>query len=378
MTVPRRPFPNSTDQPADFEPDWAKPPGEIILTELKARGLTQAEFAVRTSLSAKHINQLIKGITTLSPEVAVALERTLDIPVDFWLKAEARWRSRQIRVNSRARLTEYADWFEKFPQPVLIAQRLISHADSLEVRVEKLLRFFGVTDTEAFNTVWLRRQVNFKRSQRFDVDPYATALWVRLAERAAESRAPQANKYDQRRLRAVLPSIPPLTRSSMPEAFLAIRKELESAGVLLVYMPEIADTRICGASRWLQTGHPIIALTNRNKRIDSFWFYLAHEIGHILLHPGRETFIDQLDKSLDDDKDELETAADSFAQRFYIPESEQPRLNHMSVGELEYFADELKVAPSIVAGQYGRLHNKWAAVSKMRPTIRLDAMLSDL
>jgi HTH-type transcriptional regulator/antitoxin HigA len=378
MTVPRRPNLHGTDRPVEFEPDWAKPPGEIILAELKAKGLTQAEFALRTSLSAKHINQLIKGITTLSPDVAVTLERTLDMSVDFWLKAEASWRSRQVRTNSRARLAEYADWFARFPIGVLIAQKIVSHSDSTEVRVEKLLRFFGVTDTDAFDTVWLRRQVNFKRSQHFDIDPYATALWVRLAERAAERRASHVGKYEPRRLRAILPKIPPLTRAPMPEAFIGVREELESAGVLFVYMPEIADTRICGASRWLKTGHPIIALTNRNKRIDSFWFYLGHEIAHILLHPGRETFIDQFDKSINDDKDEQETAADTFAQNFYIPKSERPRLNHMSLSELESFAAELNISASIVAGQYGRLHDKWAAVSKLRPTIRLDNMLADL
>jgi HTH-type transcriptional regulator/antitoxin HigA len=378
MTVPRRPSAQGTDRPVEFEPDWAKAPGDIILAELKAKGLSQAEFALRTSLSAKHINQLIKGITTLSPDVAVALERTLDMPVDFWLKAEASWRSRQVRTNSRARLGEYADWFAKFPVNVLIAQKIVSHSDSMEVRVEKLLRFFGVTDTDAFDTVWLRRQVSFKRSQHFDIDPYATALWVRLAERAAERRASDIGKYEPRRLRAVLPEIPPLTRGSMPDAFIAVREKLESAGVLLVYMPEIADTRICGASRWLKTGHPIIALTNRNKRIDSFWFYLGHELAHILLHPGRETFIDQFDKSINDDKDEQETAADTFAQDFYIPKTQQTRLSHMPLSELESFADELNISASIVAGQYGRLHDKWAAVSKLRPTIRLDNMLADL
>jgi HTH-type transcriptional regulator / antitoxin HigA len=378
MIAPDRESQSLAGRPAEFQPDWAIPPGELILAELKARGITQAEFALRTSLSAKHINQLVKGITSLSPDVAIALERTLNIPADFWLKTEAAWRAQQIQTDSRADLAQYAGWFSRFPIDVLLTHRLVKRSDPIEVKIDRLLRFFGVTDTTAFEKVWLKPQANFKRSQHFDVDPYATALWIRLAEVAAEDRTAYVGAYDPRLLRAALPAIPAITRETMPEAFVAIRELLERAGVLLVFMPEIADTRICGVSRWLRTGHPLIALTNRNKRMDSFWFYLAHELGHILLHPGRATFIDQSDKSVHDDKDDQETAADDFAKELFIPRSEQPRLFQMSVQELQAFADELNVAVNIVAGQYAHLHNKWGPVSKLRPTIQLDSMLANV
>jgi HTH-type transcriptional regulator/antitoxin HigA len=376
MSSPRNRTHSPSDLPTDFKPDWAKAPGAVILAELKARGLTQAEFALRTSLSAKHINQLVKGTATLSPDVAVALERTLDMPVEFWLKTEAMWRSRLAQVDSRARLNEYAGWFARFPKSVLLEKNVVSREDPNEVMVEKLLRFFGVTDIAAFEKVWLRPQASFKRSQHFEIDPFMTALWIRLAERAAEERVSEVAAFDPRRLRAILPRIPSITRQSMPSAFVAARELLETAGVLLVYVSEIADTRICGASRWLSTGHPVVALTNRNKRVDGFWFYLAHELGHITLHPGRATFIDQHDKSVNDDKDEQESAADEFAQNLFISPEQRHLLDHATVYDLERLADEWDVSVSIVAGQFAHRHKKWSAVSKLRPTVGLDALLS--
>jgi len=59
MSSPRNRTHSPSDLPTDFKPDWAKAPGAVILAELKARGLTQAEFALRTSLSAKHINRTL-------------------------------------------------------------------------------------------------------------------------------------------------------------------------------------------------------------------------------------------------------------------------------------------------------------------------------
>lgn len=47
-------------------PDWAVAPGEILAEELKARGMSETEFAYHTSLGTKHVNQLIKRYFPLS------------------------------------------------------------------------------------------------------------------------------------------------------------------------------------------------------------------------------------------------------------------------------------------------------------------------
>ncbi|MGW0251897.1 helix-turn-helix domain-containing protein [Nocardia goodfellowii] len=365
-------------EPAEFTPEWTIPPGEIIQSELNARGLTQAEFALRTSLSAKHVNQLIKGIVNLSPDVAMALERTLGIRAEFWLKTEATWRATRTRMNSRANLSQFSGWLAKFPTQSLIANRIVDRADDTETRIDRLLRFFGVTDTTAFDKVWLQPQANFKRSQQFSVDPYATALWIRLVEAKAEAIAGKTPAYDPKKLQQVANTIPRLTKKAMPEAFIAVRDLLSEAGVILVFMPELTNTRICGASRWLSTGQPVVGLTNRNKRLDSFWFYLAHEIGHILLHPGRATFVDLYDKSVKDNKDDQETDADNFALQLFVPEDAKARLAQISVSELVDFATELDIAVDIAAGQHAYIHNSWSAVSKFRRSVELDAILPNI
>jgi HTH-type transcriptional regulator/antitoxin HigA len=380
MAAQTRRGPSSGDatQPVEFAPEWARPPGEILQAELKARGITQAELSLRASLSAKHVNQVIKGIVNLSPDVAIALERTLDIRADFWLKTEAMWRAIETRADSKANLAQFTDWFARFPLAILMARGIVKQSDDTETRIDLLLRLFRVTDATAFDKVWLQPQANFKRSQQYDVDPYSTALWIRLAELDAEARTDDVNDFDPRRVRLLLPSLPKLTRQEMPEAFVAARDLLAEAGVILVFVPEIANTRICGISRWLPSGHPIIALTNRNKRLDSFWFYLAHELGHVLLHPGRATYVDLFDKSVHDDKDEKESAANEFAERLFLSAQSMDRLADMAPTEIETFAAELGIATEIVAGQHAHMTNSWRAVSKLRKSVNLDAMLANV
>lgn len=364
-------------EPTEFTPDWAVSPGELLQIELKSRGLTQSELAQRTSLSAKHVNQVIKGVVNLSPEVAVALERTLDISAEFWLKTEASWRAARTRETVRANLMKFQEWLAKFPTRALLKNAVIDVADNTETQIDRVLRFFRVTDPAAFDKVWLQPQASFKRSQHFFIDHYATALWIRLVESQAEAEIQGRVPYSPKMLRKILPELPRVTRNDMPDAFADARHLLRQAGVLLVYMPEIPDTRICAMTRWLPTGNPVIGLTNRNKRIDSFWFYLAHEIGHVLLHPGRATYIDLHENSVDDDKDEQESAANTFAAELYIPRHARARLKGLQIPELADFAREMDVAIDIVAGQYGHLHRKWSAVSRFRRSVDLDDVLSE-
>jgi len=88
----------SLDSPTDFAPKWAVAPGALIRRELEAGGLSQADVALRTNLSTKHLNQVIQGHVPLSPEVALALERVLGSSADLWLRMDVSWQAHKARI----------------------------------------------------------------------------------------------------------------------------------------------------------------------------------------------------------------------------------------------------------------------------------------
>lgn len=69
--------------------DWTVHPGETLGEALDERGMSQAEFARRTGLSAKHVNLIIKGKAGYSAEVAIRMERVLGISAEFWMNLQA-------------------------------------------------------------------------------------------------------------------------------------------------------------------------------------------------------------------------------------------------------------------------------------------------
>lgn len=91
----------------------------------------------------------------------------------------------------------------------------------------------------------------------------------------------------------------------------------------------------------------MIALNDRYKKDDRFWFAFIHEAAHVLLHPKRETFVDD-----GTDDDILEDEANSFAESLLIPPDRTSQLAGLATdSDVEGFACEIGIAPGIVVGR---------------------------
>ena len=145
-------------------------------------------------------------------------------------------------------------------------------------------------------------------------------------------------------------------------------------------MPEIDKTRICGVSRWLRSGHAMVAMSGRQKFIDIFWFTLLHELAHILLHQKRATYLELEGRNggkADDNHDEQEEAADAFAQRALLSPRDAALVRTIQTAdELHAFAQRAGVADGIVAGRYAHDTNDWKTFGKLRTSIDLAQALA--
>lgn len=363
----------ATDPQFDFAPQ----PGRWLQRELDHQAISQAQLAARTGLSTKHINLVIKGTAALSPEVAVTLEQILGTSAEAWLHMEAERQIHQARKDRSRALAGFVDWASSFPRQLLIDRKVIEKTDVGSELAAKLLDFFSVASPSAYTKTWLEPQASYKRSQVHSIDPNLTALWLRLSEQHAERLMANAPAYDAAKLKAAAEHLPKLTvTEDVAEAFTQTQQLLLTAGVVLVFVPEVPNTRISGVSRWIN-GTPMIAVTSRYKALDSLWFTILHEIAHVLLHPKRSTFIDEGFKA-DDDADAQETAANTFAQDHLIPAGYRAQLTRNTTEKgIVSLAKTLGVAPSLVAGQWAFRTKIWGGpIAKLRKKIDLAELLS--
>lgn len=361
----------ATDTQFDFTPR----PGRLLQRELDARAISQAQLAARTGLSPKHINLVIKGTAALSPDVAVTLEQILGTSAETWLRLEAAHQAHEARSERRKALAGFVDWASSFPRQLLIDRKVIDRSDSGPDLAEKLLAFFSVASPNAYAKTWLEPQASYKRSQIHSIDPNLTALWLRLSELHAADLIAEAPAYDSAKLRAAAALLPKLTINDVGRAFTKAQELLLGAGVVLVFVPEIPNTRISGVSRWIN-GTPMIAVTSRYKALDSLWFTLLHEIAHVLLHPKRSTFIDGF--KADDDADAQESTANAFAEDHLIPPAYREQLcATTTVAGIVALAEALGVSPSLVAGQWAFRTKMWGGpIAKLRKKFDLAELLA--
>jgi HTH-type transcriptional regulator/antitoxin HigA len=360
----------------DTQFDFAPRPGRILQRELDTRAISQAQLAARTGLSPKHINLVIKGTAALSPDVAVTLEEILGVSAETWLHLEAAHQAHEARKERHNALAGFVEWATSFPRQLLIDRKVIDKNDSGPDIAAKLLSFFEVASPNAYGKTWLEPQASYKRSQIHSIDPNLTALWLRLSELHAAGFIANAPAYDPAKLRAAAAILPKLTvNDDVGNAFMKAQELLLDAGVVLVFVPEIPNTRISGVSRWIN-GTPMIAVTSRYKALDSLWFTLLHEIAHVLLHPKRSTFIDGF--KADDDADAQETAANAFAQDHLIPPAYRAQLAATTtVNGIITLAKALGVSPSLVAGQWAFRTNTWGGpIAKLRKKFDLAELLA--
>ncbi|MEZ8378775.1 ImmA/IrrE family metallo-endopeptidase [Vibrio splendidus] len=138
-----------------------------------------------------------------------------------------------------------------------------------------------------------------------------------------------------------------------PEYLKKIELDLADRGIIFIAEPSVDGLKTDGAVFKLKTGHPVVAMSLRYKRLDNFWFTLMHELSHVALH------YEQLDNYIIDDLDStsediVELEADKLAGDSLIPRHIW-RTCHarrdLKEASLIAFSKQHGIHPAIVAGR---------------------------
>ena len=337
----------SSTRTNQYCPDYLTTPGEVLLDYLEDLAMTQVELADRTGLAKKTVNEIVKGKAQITPETARKLEKVIGRPAHFWRNLERQYQDDKARLAERERMASGIEWLKRFTVKKMIDFGWIpKHKDKAD-QVESLLRFFGIASPDQWETVYRRYQVSYRQSKSFEFSVESLSAWLRRGEILA--RGVSCAPFDRTRFQEVLEEIRSLTLEQ-PEFFVPRLKELcSSAGVVVLFVPELPKCRVCGATRWIGD-NPVIQLSLRYKSNDHLWFSFFHEAGHILKHGRKDVFIDF--KEVDLDKEEEE--ANAFARNKLIPPAAFKafvRRRAFTRADILSFAEEVGIAPGIVLGR---------------------------
>jgi HTH-type transcriptional regulator / antitoxin HigA len=328
-------------------PARVPPPGRILSRELEARGWTQKDLAEITGRPSQTINEIIQAKKQITPETALELGEAFGTSAEFWTNLETKYRLHQARKDKQEReIARKSYLYSLAPIAELIKRGWLEASDDLEKLEKRVCDFFGISAIEEPPKLG----INFRCAQERNPEEIAQFAWAKQVENLAKQQS--VGHFDRKQLKAAIPNI--LACAERPEDVAQVPELLRSLGIHFVIVPHLSKTYLDGAAFYLAK-HPVVALTLRYDRIDSFWFTLMHELGHLVAgHQG--SYLDDLSNlALNDKEAEANQLAANWLidplalQEFVV--KHQPRLSRRAI---EHFAQSQNRHPGIILG---RLHN---------------------
>jgi HTH-type transcriptional regulator / antitoxin HigA len=346
-----------------YEPTTILHPGEFLMEYIDANGWSQRDLARRSGLTPKTVSEICNGKGPITPPTSLALERVFQRPAHFWLNLQRQYDEAEARRREQSKLRQWTDWIRKFPVKEMKRYGWLEWEGTPEDKVSELLNFFGVSSPDSWDAVWQASNVAYRQTRRFFTTAEAVSAWSRAAELEAEQLEFEILDFNEERLRSLLRDLRYQTTQPAEKFIPEVQQLCASAGVVVVWIPELPQTGISGCARWLSEKKALVALTLRYKTDDQVWFTFFHEIAHVLLHRRRYCFImdnaeqDLADNVIDPSMKREEEEANRFSEDTLIPPSELQAFitrNNFSNQEIKQFSAKIGIGPGIVVGRLQR------------------------
>lgn len=328
-------------------------PIEAILFRMEQQGLTRADLKAYIGSSAK-VSEVLSRKRALTLKMIRALNAHLGIPAHVLIGEP---------TGALPSDLEEVTW-DKFPVLQMAKNNWIDSAKDLKDRAEEVVRGL-IEDAGGPSTLSMalyrdnraglyRKNDSARRNAR--MDPYALQAWCLHVLSRARKRGLEGlykpGTVDEAFLREV-------ARISVFEEGPKLAVEfLAHHGIALVYARHLPKTYLDGAAMRTKEEVPVVGVTVRYDRIDSFWFCLLHELAHIGWHLSADLdhIVDDLTLSKADHTEDWdkEDEADALAQEALIPadlwrdqmlDQEATPLRVISLAQMA------GVHPAIVAGR---------------------------
>ncbi|MBN2863025.1 MAG: HigA family addiction module antidote protein [Bacteroidales bacterium] len=336
----------------NIKPFISMGPGQYIKDFLEDKGWSQEELAELIDMSPKQLSQIINDKVRITIETARLLGKAFETSAELWINLDTQYRLSIESDSKKENATERKlKIIKRMPASEILKKGWFKGNTSAE-GYENLYRSIWSTDPDD-NSVYEKPKHTYCARQKKDTSEYTdnyTLTWKKVAE--IKSRNIVVPEYDKRKLLDIVSTYSRYT--SMEDGITRIVSDLNEAGIKFFVLSHVSKTYLDGAC-FFQEDNPVIVYTGRFDRVDNFWFTLAHEIAHVLLHLDKkkcDAFLDDMVDHVDGDKREKE--ADAKAEEMLrvgeILRKAQPYLNYFSEVKLKEIAEELQIEESVILG----------------------------
>ncbi|MDD3302705.1 MAG: HigA family addiction module antitoxin, partial [Candidatus Gracilibacteria bacterium] len=353
----------------EFQPDWVVHPGQNLKRFLETFNISQKELSLRIGMSEKHIVDIIKGNSPITPDTTLKLENVFpkDIaPASFWNNLQLNYDVNLARIRQKKFLIKDKEILSKFSYSDLVKNKVIDGFSSWEDKIVGLRNFFGVSELGNIGNVF---GIAYRKTGNKNISGENLSAWLRYGD--LESGKMKVNEFDKTKLKSCIDEL----KSLIDDVDFGekIIKVCARCGIKVVFTPYITKTYVNGATRWIGE-NPVLQLNIRGKYADLFWFTFFHELGHILLHGKKEVFL-EFDKGYADiNVYKKEKEANIFASNTLIPSKEFEKFFNKGIFNTETiseFASKIGVNEGIIAGRLAYCTKNYSKYERYRQKLEI-------
>ncbi len=337
----------------NITPFEATHPGSLIKDEIAYRGISQKEFAHSIAMQPTMLNELIKGKRTVTAEIALALEKALQISAEYWMRFQAGYDLDCARINKKniTKIEHIEQWkviSEYINVAYLKKNNLINNTLSKSIlTIKSIFKISNIDDLITQYAGFKQQFALYRKSEKLQIEEKNLFTWQMLAKYKASHK--NINKYDATKINELLKKLNEIIFENN-QLLNKVENNLNQYGIKFLVLEKLDKTPVDGVAFW-SGDNPAIVVTLRKKNIDYFAFTILHELAHVILHLSTQNTILDIDKM--DEKSIIEQEADVFAQKTLINPEIWDRIKHnlTSDTEIQNLANLHKIHPAILLGR---------------------------
>ncbi len=338
---------------------YAFHPGYFVKQIIEDEGVTQDEFAARLGVTPKTLSELVNGKINLSKEVASALSSMLGTSVDMWLNLQKSYVEHLLEIEERQKIDEQKTYLDVIDFNYFIQYAGLKATNVMKEKVQSLCICLRLASLCLLGEEI--RMASYRiSSQKMDrKNAICARAWLMFAlARAKDKRI--VGEVDTDRLADFVPEIRGMIKRGVLRSLPRLEEIFTSCGVTFVYLPMLKDAKISGAVKWAADKKSVtLAINDRFKKEDAFWFTLFHEIKHVLQRSYNRTYVsvDEDDAVMDEQDIENEKDANQFAIDILIPADKYANLladGDFSNRAIRRFSSLIDIDEGITAGRLAK------------------------
>ena len=289
-------------------------PGYYIKDYMDDYQLSQEELAKRLQTTPKYISDLVNGRINLTDEMVFRLSNLFGTSTKLWLNLNQKFIEKKLEIQRRKSLEKESKFLKMLDYSYWCDLGVVELTNDDELKNKELQRFFKLSSLSVLEQDDFLVQYKWNKCNETIENRVNANAWVQTAINLGVDN--ECHVFDRKKLLNSIEKILSLTSEDLQYVSSDLHDILSECGVSLVLLPELKNSNVKGAIKWLNKEKVVLALVNNLKDKRTFWYSFFHELGHVMQKRIKLLLVSNNVLEFDDSFIiKLEQDADDFAEK---------------------------------------------------------------